>query len=195
MESVLLTTPLNQQTVQALRSGDHVLLTGRLYTARDAAHRRLCETIASHKQLPIDLHDQIVYFTGPSPTRPGSIIGSAGPTTSSRMDAYSPLLITHAGLRGIIGKGNRSDTVIEAMQQFGCVYFAALGGAGALIAEHITACTAVCYEELGPEAVYRLDVKNLPLIVAIDCWRGNLYIDGPAAWRQVAAVSNNQKPY
>lgn len=167
--------PLNDAAVESLTAGTQVLLSGTIYTARDAAHKRLCELIKSGKPLPVDLQGSALYFVGPTPAKPGMVIGSAGPTTSYRMDPYSPLLIANAGLKAMIGKGNRSAEVIEAMKQYKCVYFAATGGAAALISRCITACEVVCYDDLGPEAIHRLEVKDLPLIVAIDCYGHNLY--------------------
>jgi fumarate hydratase subunit beta len=185
MNPRIITSPLNSQTIESLRSGDEVLLTGAIYTARDAAHKRLCDLLLLQKPLPLDLSGQILYFAGPSPARPGTVIGSAGPTTSGRMDAYSPILLEKAGLKGMIGKGNRSGPVIEALQKFHGVYFAATGGAAALISRCIIKSEVVCYEDLGPEAVFRLEVKEMPLIVAIDCHGTNLYVLGPAAYSKI----------
>ena len=173
--TIKLTTPFSAETVEKLRAGDQVLLSGVIYTGRDAAHKRLCELLDAGKELPVDLRDQIIYFVGPSPARPGKPIGSAGPTTSYRMDAYSPEIIARAGLRGMIGKGDRGKEVVKAMHEHGCVYFAATGGAAALISKSIIFCEVVCYEDLGPEAIHRLTVKDMPLIVAIDAHQKNLY--------------------
>ena len=170
-----LTTPFSAEIVKELHAGDQVLLSGVIYTGRDAAHKRLCELLGAGKKLPVELKDQVIYFVGPSPAKPGQVIGSAGPTTSYRMDAYSPQIIAETGLRGMIGKGDRSDEVIKAMHKHGCVYFAATGGAAALISKSITSCEVVCYEDLGPEAIHRLVVKDLPLIVAIDSHKNKLY--------------------
>jgi len=175
MTMIKLTTPFSEETVEKLQAGDQILLSGVIYTGRDAAHKRLCELLDAGKELPVELKDQVIYFVGPSPAKPGKPIGSAGPTTSYRMDAYSPQIIAQAGLRGMIGKGGRSDEVISAMHQYGCVYFAATGGAAALISKSIVSCKLVCYEDLGPEAIHRLEVKDLPLIVAIDAHKNNLY--------------------
>jgi fumarate hydratase subunit beta len=172
---IKLTTPFSAETVEKLQAGDQVLLSGVIYTGRDAAHKRLCELLDAGKELPVELKDQIIYFVGPSPAKPGKPIGSAGPTTSYRMDAYSPQIIAQTGLRGMIGKGGRNDEVIEAMHEYGCVYFAATGGAAALISKSITSCEVVCYEDLGPEAIHRLTVKDLSLIVAIDAHENDLY--------------------
>jgi fumarate hydratase subunit beta len=165
-------TQLTKEIVESLNAGDEVLLNGTIFTARDAAHKRLMALIDKSEKLPVDLRNQILYYTGPTPPKPGSIIGSAGPTTSSRMDSYTPKLIEATGMRGMIGKGNRSQAVVDAMISHGCAYFAAIGGAGALLSKCIKKAETVCYEDLGPEAIYRLEVENFPAIVAIDC-RGN----------------------
>ncbi len=183
-----LTTPFTKETVLSLKAGDEALISGIIYTARDVAHKRLCDLLKAGKELPLDLDGQTLYFTGPTPARPGTVIGSAGPTTSSRMDAYSPMIIEKCGLRGMIGKGNRSDEVIKSMTEHGCVYFAAIGGAGALIARSIKSAEIVCYEDLGPEAIRRMEVEDFPVIVAIDCHGNNLYINGPSAYRKRDAV-------
>jgi fumarate hydratase subunit beta len=182
MPTRIITPPLDTKTIESLRAGDEMLLTGAIYSARDAAHKRLCDLITAKKPLPIDLSGQILYFVGPTPARPGTIIGSAGPTTSGRMDAYSPILLEKTGLKGMIGKGDRNSTVIEAMRKHRAVYFAATGGAGALISQCIKKSEIVCYEDLGPEAMYRFEVHEMPLIVAIDCHGGNLYLQGPAVY-------------
>lgn len=178
-----LTTPFTKETVLSLKAGDEVLISGIVYTGRDVAHKRLCALLEAGKELPVDLDGQVLYFTGPTPARPGTAVGSAGPTTSYRMDAYSPTIIKKCGLRGMIGKGNRSDEVITSMGEHGCVYFAAIGGAGALIARSIKSVEVVCYKDLGPEAIRRMEVEDLPVIVAIDCHGNNLYINGPSAYR------------
>ena len=179
------TTPLTDEVIQDLKAGDEILLSGTLYTARDAAHKRLCRLIERGDPLPVDLTGQIIYFTGPSPPPPGRVIGSAGPTTSCRMDPYSPILIREAGLKGMIGKGNRSREVIEVMKEHGSVYFAAIGGAGALLSNHILESEIICYEELGPEAIRKLTVEDMPLIVAIDSSGNNLYESGPDMYKSV----------
>ena len=176
-----LNLPLQVEDVEALHAGDEVSLTGTLYTARDAAHKRMCELLAAGEALPVDLEGATLYFVGPTPAQPGRPVGSAGPTTSSRMDSFSPTLIAH-GLRGMIGKGDRSPAVIEAMKKHGCVYFAATGGAGALIAQRIKSVEVVAWEDLGTEAVRRMEVEDLPVVVAIDSQGNNLYHTGPAAW-------------
>lgn len=170
-----ITTPLNRETVKELHAGDEVMLSGVIYTGRDAAHKRLCALLDEGKKLPADLKDQVIYFVGPCPAKPGQVIGSAGPTTSGRMDAYSPRLIHECGLTGMIGKGNRGANVVEAMQKDGAVYFAAAGGAAALIAKCIKKAEVVAFDDLGPEAIYRLEVENFKLVVAIDSYGKNLY--------------------
>jgi fumarate hydratase subunit beta len=167
--------PLNETQARQLKAGDRLLLNGVIWTARDAAHKRLVAMLDAGEPLPVELKDQLVYFVGPCPAPPGRPIGSAGPTTSGRMDAYSPRLIRECGLRGMIGKGNRSQAVVEAMKECGAVYLAATGGAGALIAQCIVKCDLIAFPELGPEAIYRLEVKDFPVVVAIDSEGGNLY--------------------
>lgn len=166
--------PLNNQSVENLRVGDSVLLTGYIYTARDAAHKRLCELLKRGEKLPFDIKDQTIYYVGPSPAKPGYVIGPAGPTTSYRMDAYTlPLL--EEGLKGMIGKGMRSSEVIEGMKKHKAVYFGAIGGAAALISKTIKSKELVCYEDLGAEAIEKLYVEDFPAIVIIDCFGNNLY--------------------
>ena len=170
-----LTTPFTAAAVRSLRAGDEIRLTGIIWTGRDAAHKKLVALLESGAPLPVDLKDQIIYFVGPCPAPPGRPIGSAGPTTSYRMDAYSPRLIADCALRGMIGKGNRSKEVVDAMKQHHAVYFAATGGAGALIAQCIKKADIVAFGDLGPEAIYRLEVEDFPLTVAIDCDGNTLY--------------------
>ena len=170
-----LSTPLSAETAAGLSAGDRVLISGTIYTGRDAAHKRLVELLDRGETLPMELRDQLIYFVGPCPAPEGRPIGSAGPTTSYRMDPYSPRLIAATGLRGMIGKGNRSAEVIEAMKRGCVVYFAATGGAGALIARSIKKCELVAFPELGPEAVYRLEVEDFPAVVAIDSRGASLY--------------------
>lgn len=172
-QTIVLQAPFNTGA-RMLRAGQRVLLSGRIYTARDAAHARMALALEKGEALPVDLKNEIIYYTGPCPPQPGKVIGSCGPTTSSRMDAYTPLLLEN-GLIGMIGKGDRGDAVIEAMRRCGAVYFAATGGAGALLSRCVTQCTCVAYEDLGTEAVYRLHIKDFPLIVAIDAAGNNLY--------------------
>lgn len=170
-----ITTPFSAADASNLKAGDQLRLTGVIYTGRDAAHKRLVALLDEGKELPVDLRDQFIYFVGPCPAPPGRPIGSAGPTTSYRMDAYSPRLIADCSLRGMIGKGNRSKEVIDAMKQHKAVYFAATGGAGALIAQCIKKADVVAFDDLGPEAIYRLEVEDFPLTVAIDCNGNTLY--------------------
>lgn len=170
-------TPLTRAAVKQLKAGDTVFIQGIVYAARDAAHKRLCAMLRDGQRLPFDLQDQIIYYVGPCPAKPGEIIGSAGPTTSSRMDAYAPLLIEN-GLTGMIGKGLRSKEVVHAMMEHGAVYFGATGGAGALIARTITAEEIIAFPELGPEAVRKLTVRDFPVTVIIDSFGNNLYVSG-----------------
>ena len=172
---ITISTPLTDSIISDLHAGDEVLINGIIYTGRDAAHKRLNALINNNEKLPVELTNQIIYYTGPTPPQAGKVIGSAGPTTSSRMDRYTPGLISASGLRGIIGKGNRSKEVIDSFVKHHCVYFAAIGGAGALLSKCITASEIVCYEDLGAEAIYKLSVCNFPAIVAIDCNGNNLY--------------------
>ena len=173
--------PLTPEEARALRAGDSVLLSGTVYTARDAAHKRLCELAAKGEPMPFPMEGAVIYFVGPTPARPGQPIGSAGPTTSYRMDAYSPPLL-RLGQLGMIGKGRRGPEVIEAMKETGSVYFGAIGGAGALLARCVKSNQLVCYEDLGAEAIRRLEVENLPLTVVIDSLGSNLYETGRAAY-------------
>ncbi len=173
-ELIKIHTPLTDNEVAGLRSGDRVLLTGIVYTARDAAHKRLYELLQLGKPLPIDLHGQVVYYVGPTPAKPGRVIGSAGPTTSGRMDAYTPALIA-CGLKGMIGKGIRNKDVKDAIRKYRAVYFGATGGAGALLAQRIKKAEVVAYEDLGAEAIYRLEVEDFPLVVINDIYGGDLY--------------------
>lgn len=166
-------TPFTAEAAKALRAGDEVRITGVIYTARDAAHKKLCELLNAGEPLPIELQDQIIYYTGPTPTPPGRPIGSCGPTTSYRMDPYTPALLAR-GLRGIIGKGRRSQTVIDALGAHSAVYFSAEGGCGALLANYVKECTVVAFPELGPEAIHRLEVEDFPVTVFCDTL-GNIY--------------------
>lgn len=176
-EIVRLTTPLTTETVEKLRIGQRVLLNGKLYTGRDAAHKKLVELLDEGAELPIELKNQVIYYVGPSPAKPGQVIGSAGPTTSGRMDAYAPKLIAK-GLKGMVGKGKRSPEVIKAMKQYKAVYFAAVGGAAALISKCIKSCKVVAYPELGPEAIHELVVEDFPVVVVNDTLGGDLYEEG-----------------
>ena len=173
--------PLSREDALSLRAGDSCLLTGVIYTARDAAHKRLCELVDRGEALPIDLDGAVIYYVGPTPARPGQVIGSAGPTTSYRMDAYAPALIK-LGLRGMIGKGKRNEDVVNAMKAHGSVYFGAIGGCGALLCKCIKKAHIVCYEDLGAEAVRRLEVENLPVVVIMDAQGNNLYESGRRAY-------------
>jgi fumarate hydratase subunit beta len=175
--------PLDADTVRELRSGDSVLLSGPLVTGRDAAHARFADALAAGEELPFDPAGETLYFVGPTPARPGHAIGSAGPTTASRMDAWSPLLVER-GLRGMIGKGRRSDEVKEAMRTHGCVYFGAIEGTAALLSQCVTSAEVIAYEDLGAEAVRRLEVRDFPALVVNDLHGGDLYRDGPARWRR-----------
>ena len=172
------TTPFTAEQAQGLKAGDQVLISGVIYTARDAAHKRLVELIAQGKDLPCELRDQIIYYVGPAPAKPGTPIGSAGPTTSYRMDAYSPTLIEKAGLRGMIGKGLRSQPVVDSIIQHKGCYFAAVGGAAALLAGTVKSCEVIAYPDLESEAVHRLEVENFPAVVVIDCEGNDLYKTG-----------------
>ncbi len=175
-------TPLTVQQAAELKVGDNILFSGVIYTARDAAHRRLAELLKEGKPLPIELEDQVLYYVGPAPAPPGHVCGAAGPTTSTRMDSYTPPLIAK-GLRGMIGKGLRSKAVIEAMKKHGAVYFAATGGAAALISKSIKKVEVVAYEDLGTEAIHRMYVEDFPCIVVIDSYGNNLYESGPQQYR------------
>jgi fumarate hydratase subunit beta len=177
-----LTTPLSNRDVEPLRAGDRVTITGIVYTARDAAHRRLIELIEAGTELPIPIEGQVIYYVGPSPAPPGRVIGAAGPTTSYRMDPFAPRLLER-GLKGMIGKGKRSKEVIEAMVRYKGVYMAGIGGAGALMAKAITAARVVAYEELGPEAIRELKVEKLPVVVVNDILGNDLYQEGQEKYR------------
>lgn len=169
-----ITAPLTEAVSRSLRAGDQVRISGVIYTARDAAHKRMIEDLESGSGLPFDVRDQIIYYVGPCPAKPGEIIGSAGPTTSHRMDAYTPTLIQQ-GLKGMIGKGNRGEMVISSMMLHGCVYFGCVGGAGALLQDCIKTVDVIAYDDLGTEAVRRLTVEDFPAIVVIDTEGNNLY--------------------
>lgn len=175
--------PLTPETVKDLRAGDSVLISGTIYTGRDLAHKRLTDSLKAGEKLPFVLAGAVIYYVGPSPAKPGQVIGSAGPTTSYRMDAYSPLLI-EKGLRGMIGKGNRTQPVLDAMKKHGAVYFAAVGGAAALIAKTIRKAKVIAYEDLGPEAVRELEVDDFPAIVINDMYGGDLYQQGVAKYKK-----------
>jgi fumarate hydratase subunit beta len=179
---IRLNTPLSIKDIEPLRSGDRVIISGIVYTARDAAHRRLVELIQSGKDLPIPIEGQVIYYVGPSPARPGRVIGAAGPTTSYRMDPYTPTLL-ELGLKGVIGKGRRSKEVKDAMVKYKAIYMAAIGGAGALMAGVIKEAAVVAYEDLGPEAIRRLVVEKLPAVVINDTVGNDLYLEGQKQYR------------
>lgn len=171
---ISITTPLTIDIRKKLKAGDEVLLTGTILTARDAAHKRLCDLLRRGKKLPLNLKDAVIYYCGPTPARPGRAIGSCGPTTSSRMDSFTPQLIS-LGLGGMIGKGNRSAEVKDAIKRYGAVYFLAIGGVGALLSTKVRSAKAILFNDLGPEAVYKLEVKDFPLLVGIDPKGRNVY--------------------
>lgn len=173
-----ITLPLTKELAKTLKAGDRVLLSGTIYTSRDAGHKRMCEALARGEKLPFDPTDATIYYVGPTPAKPGQVIGSAGPTTSGRMDAYAPTLMK-VGIRGMIGKGARLDEVIEAMKENFGVYFGAIGGAGALLAKCIKSSELIAYEDLQSEALRKLYVEDMPLVVIIDCYGNNLYETGP----------------
>jgi len=176
-EQKRITPPLTDDVVEDLKAGDQVLITGTVYTARDAAHKRLVDLLDKGEKLPFDVKGQLIYFVGPTPPKPGQPIGSAGPTTSYRMNAYTPRII-EAGQKGMIGKGEMGPDVVAAMKKHKAVYLAAVGGAGALIAKSIEAAEVIAYDDLGAEAIRKLTVKDFPAIVAMDCHGGNLYQEG-----------------
>ncbi|MBQ9377572.1 MAG: Fe-S-containing hydro-lyase [Schwartzia sp.] len=183
-EKIRITTPLTEEQSRKLKAGDSVLITGTIYSARDAAHKAMTEALARGEKLPIDWHDQIVYYLGPSPAKPGDPIGSAGPTTSGRMDAYTPTMLDQ-GIKGMIGKGSRKPEVIESMKKNGTTYFAAVGGAAALIAKSIKKYEVIAYPELGPEALAALTVEDFPAIVVIDTEGNNFYEIGQKPYREI----------
>ena len=176
-----ITLPLTEETARSLHAGDTVYLTGEIYTSRDAGHKRMCEALARGEELPFDPMNATIYYVGPTPAKAGQVIGSAGPTTSGRMDAYAPTMMS-VGARGMIGKGARLPEVVEAMKKYGGVYFGAIGGAGALIAKSIKKCELIAYEDLQSEALRRLWVEDMPLTVIIDSEGRNLYEEGRAAY-------------
>ncbi len=176
-------TPLDDETIRELKAGDQALLSGVLLTGRDAAHKRLAETYLAGQELPVDLKGQVIYYVGPCPAKPGKVLGSAGPTTSSRMDPYTPLLVRELGLRGMIGKGYRSQAVVDVIKEHGAIYFLAVGGAGALLAQRIKKAEVIAYPDLGAEAIYRLEVEDFPLIVGIDSEGRNAYEEGQSKYR------------
>ena len=183
MAEFRLNTPLSDEDVEKLKAGDIVYLSGTIYTARDAAHKRLVDLINNNEELPFDLKGAVIYFVGPTPPKPGEPIGSAGPTTSYRMDSYSPILIEH-GLKGMIGKGKRNKDVIDACKKYKAVYFGATGGAGALLSERIKKAQIIAYEELGPEAIRKLEVEDFPVVVVNDIYGNDLYEEGRKIWEK-----------
>lgn len=183
MEAMHITSPLEEKVIEELTAGTPVLISGVVYTARDAAHRRLIDALEHGERPPFDLEGQTIYYTGPSPARPGRIIGSAGPTTSGRMDVYTPRLLA-AGIKAMIGKGNRSAAVREAIKKYRSVYFVAIGGAGALLAQTIKKAEVIAYDDLGTEAVRRLTVENFPAIVANDIYGADILEQGKAEYRK-----------
>ena len=166
--------PISEEEIKELRAGDMLFLTGTIYTARDAAHKRMYETIQRGEEVPFDLNGAFVYYLGPTPARPGQVIGSAGPTTSSRMDKYTPLLLEH-GLKGMIGKGKRSQEVIDSIVEHGAIYLAAVGGLGALLSKRIVKSEVIAYDDLGTEAIRKMEVEKLPVVVIIDTQGNNAY--------------------
>ncbi|MBI2412840.1 MAG: Fe-S-containing hydro-lyase [Deltaproteobacteria bacterium] len=183
-EPVKIAPPLTDAVIEKLRAGDKVLITGVIYTARDAAHKRLIALLDEGRALPFDIKGQFIYYVGPTPAKPGAVIGSAGPTTSGRMDAYTPRLI-ELGLKGMIGKGQRSQEVLDATKKHKAVYMAAVGGAAALIARSIKKAEVIAYDDLGPEAIRRLEVVDFPAIVVNDAFGGDLFEEGVKKYRRV----------
>lgn len=179
----IIKAPFTDELIKTLKAGEMVYISGKIYTARDAAHKRLCEMIAERKTMPFDFAGQGVYYAGPCPAKPGKPIGSVGPTTGGRMDAYSPLLI-EKGLKVMVGKGSRSQDVINALTKYTGVYFAAIGGAAALMARCVKSAEVIAFEELGPEAIRLLEVEELPVIVAIDCYGNDIYETGRAGFEE-----------
>lgn len=176
-----ITLPLTEEVAKSLHAGDNVLLTGTIYTSRDAGHKRMCEALARGEEIPFDPKDATIYYVGPTPAKPGHVIGSAGPTTSGRMDAYAPTMMS-VGARGMIGKGARLPEVVEAMKKYSGIYFGAIGGAGALLSKCIKECELIAFEDLGAEALRKLYVEDMPLVVIIDSEGNNLYEDGRKAY-------------
>jgi len=177
------TTPLSDEDVRTLRAGQPVLISGVFYTARDAAHKRMTDALERGEDLPFDIRGQVIYYVGPTPAPPGRVIGAAGPTTAGRMDRYAPALLAR-GLKGMIGKGSRSQDVRDALQKYTAVYFGGLGGAGALLARSIQTVEIVAYEDLGTEAIRRIEVVDFPAIVVNDCYGGDAYADARARWEK-----------
>jgi fumarate hydratase subunit beta len=182
MDMIKIKSPLDSATIEKLKAGDRVLISGVIYTARDAAHKRMVEALSRNRELPFDVRNQIIYYSGPTTARPGHIIGSIGPTTSGRMDAYAVSLL-QAGLKGMIGKGSRSQELKDAIVKYKAVYFAAIGGAGALISRTIKKADVIAYEDLGTEAVHRLEVEDFPVVVVNDVYGGDIYRQGKAEYQ------------
>jgi fumarate hydratase subunit beta len=182
-EPIRIKTPLAEESIEKLKAGDQVFITGTLYSARDSAHKRLVDLLNHGKELPFDIRNSIIYYVGPSPAKPGEVIGSAGPTTSYRMDAYSPQLMA-AGMKGMIGKGSRSDEVLAAIKKYKCVYFAAIGGAAALIAKSIRKSEVIAYEDLGPEAIRKMEVEDFQVIVVNDIYGNDIYKEGMKRYKK-----------
>jgi fumarate hydratase subunit beta len=182
MKTLNIRSPLDEGTIEKLKAGDQVFITGVIYTARDAAHKRMVEALDRGEKLPFDITNQTIYYMSPTPAKPGQVIGSAGPTTSGRMDSYAVCLMA-AGLKGMVGKGNRSQEVKDAMKKYKAVYFAAIGGAGALISKSIKKAEVIAYEDLGAEAIRRLEVHNFPATVINDIHGGDLYEQGKAKYQ------------
>jgi fumarate hydratase subunit beta len=183
MGELRIETPISDETIEKLRTGDRVFITGYLYTGRDSAHKKLIELVKEGKDLPLDIKGQFIYYVGPTPARPGKPIGSAGPTTSYRMDSFAPTLHS-MGLKGTIGKGSRNEEVKEALKKYKAVYLAAVGGAGALISKSIESAEVIAYPELGPEAIRRIKVKDFPCIVINDMYGGDLYEEGKKKYQK-----------
>jgi fumarate hydratase subunit beta len=187
MESLAVQSPFSQDAIDKLSAGDKVLISGVIYAARDTAHRRMVAALDNGEELPFDVRGQTIYYVGPSPARPGAVIGAAGPTTSGRMDKYTPRLLA-AGLAAMLGKGGRSPEVMESIKKHKAVYFATIGGAGALLAEHIKKADVIAYEDLGAEAILRLEVENFPAVVAADSRGGDIFREGPADFRKPGGI-------
>ncbi len=183
MDYIKLTPPLKDEDIEKLKAGDRVLITGAMYTGRDAAHKKMVDLIEKNEKMPFDPIGQIIYFVGPAPAKPGQVMNSAGPTTSGRMNKFSPIVIG-VGLKGMVGKGEMGAEVVEAMKKHKAAYMVATGGAGALIADRITGAEVVAWEELGPEAVRKLTVKDFPAIVAQDCHGGNIFVEGVEKYKR-----------
>jgi fumarate hydratase subunit beta len=183
MEIKRITTPLEDSVIEGLKAGEKVFLSGYIYTARDAAHKRFIDALEKGEKLPLDIKGQIIYYCGPSPAPPGKVIGACGPTTSSRMDAYSPKMLS-LGLKGMIGKGKRSQAVKDVIKEYKAIYFGATGGAGALLSKSVVSSETIAYEDLGPEAVVKLEVKNMPLFVINDIHGNDLYEAGTQRYKK-----------